>query len=74
MQRIDVKHVVSQLAQRFGGLPEEGGLAASLRAEYDDGPPRAFLGPLHHLRKGAVPIDELDLEPGEEIERNPPHV
>jgi hypothetical protein len=74
MQRIDVEHVIPQLPHRFGYLPEEGGFAASLRAEHDDGPPSAFLSPLHHLRQGAVSVCELRLDAGREFEGNPLHV
>ena len=57
---MQVEEVAPKLPKHGGRLPEEGGFAASLWAEYDDRPPRAFLSPLHHLRKGAIPVHELN--------------
>jgi hypothetical protein len=73
VKRVEVEHVVSQLPQHSGRLPEEGGFAASLRAEDHHGKPGASLRPLHHLRKGAVPIHELCLDAGRDFDLDPLH-
>jgi hypothetical protein len=39
---METEDVAPKLPKHGGRLPEEGGLAASLRAEHDDGPPSAF--------------------------------
>jgi hypothetical protein len=71
---MQVEEVAPKLPHRKGGLPEEGGFAATLWAEYDDRPPRAFLSPLHHLRQGAVSVRELRLYAGDKLRHFSPHI
>ena len=71
---VEAEDVAPKLPKHGGRLPEEGGLAASLRAEHDDGPPSAFLSPLHHPSQGAVSVRELRLDAGDKLRLNPPHI